>query len=104
MLAARCNGPIDALNNALSRALRPHFEVLAGLHLTDYNVRVVNSTQESAARVRVYIEHSFQGHAFATMGGDVDVIKASWNALVEGYQYALMESADFGTELNEIKS
>tara|TARA_B100000676_G_C18075121_1_gene847071 strand:- start:1518 stop:3128 length:1611 start_codon:yes stop_codon:yes gene_type:complete len=104
MQAARGNGPVDALNNALSRALRPHFEVLAGLHLTDYNVRVVNSTEESAARVRVYIEHSFQGHAFATMGVDVDVIKASWNALVEGYQYALMESADFGTELNEIKS
>ena len=106
MQAARGNGPIDALNKALSRALTPHFAVLGDLHLTDYNVRVVNSTHESAAKVRVYIEHSFQGHAFATMGVDVDVdvIKASWNALVEGYQFALMESADFGDELREIRS
>lgn len=104
MQAARGNGPVDALNNALSRALNPHFEVLTELHLTDYNVRVVNSTHETAAKVRVYIEHSFQGHAFATMGVDVDVIRASWNALVEGYQYALMESADFGAELSQVRS
>ena len=103
MQVAKGNGPVDALNKALSRALAERFPVLADLHLTDYGVRVINSSRESAAPVRVYVEHSFQGRAFTTMGVDVDVIKASWNALVEGYQFALMEHSEFSTELAEVR-
>ena len=69
------------------------------LHLTDYSVRVVNSTQETAAKVRVYLEHSFEGEIFGTVGVNVDVIKASWNALVEAHHYALLRHVEFDGEL-----
>jgi 2-isopropylmalate synthase len=74
------------------------------LHLTDYKVRVINSTQETAAKVRVYIEHRFQGQTFGTIGVNVDIIKASWNALIEAYQYTLMQHADFIQDVEQSKS
>ncbi|MBT8086605.1 MAG: citramalate synthase [Gammaproteobacteria bacterium] len=94
LCAAEGNGPVDALNHALQKALVKQFPVVLDLHLTDYAVRVINSTQETAAKVRVYVEHSFEGEAFGTVGVNVDIIKASWNALVEAYQYALMKHVD----------
>lgn len=103
LCAAEGNGPVDALNRALQKALTPDYPVLSDLHLTDYNVKVINSTQETAAKVRVYIEHSFQGETFGTLGVNVDIIKASWNALVEAYQYTLMQDADFQQEVKESK-
>ena len=56
------------------------------------------------AKVRVYLEHSFQGEMFGTVGVNVDIIKASWNALIEAYQYALMQHADFLAELGESRA
>ena len=96
--AAEGSGPVDALNLALRDALAPHFPVVKDLHLTDYTVKVVNSTQETAARVRVLLEHTFEGETFGTVGVNVDVIKASWNALVEAYHYALIRSHEFAAE------
>ena len=101
LCAAEGNGPVDALNHALQKALVEQFPVVLDLHLTDYEVRVINSTQETAAKVRVYVEHSFEGEAFGTVGVNVDIIKASWNALVEAYQYALMKHAEFAGEVEE---
>ena len=69
------------------------------LHLSDYSVKVVNSTEETAAKVRVYLEHSFQGETFGTVGVNVDIIKASWTALVEAYEYALLQHDEFLKEL-----
>jgi 2-isopropylmalate synthase len=69
------------------------------LHLTDYNVKVINSSEETAAKVRVYLEHSFQGESFGTVGVNVDIIKASWTALVEAYEYALLQYEEFLAEL-----
>lgn len=99
LCAAEGTGPVDALNKALQKALAQEYPVILDLHLTDYQVRVVNSTQETAAKVRVYLEHSFEGEIFGTVGVNVDIIKASWNALVESYQYALMQHVDFRAEL-----
>ena len=104
LCAAEGNGPIDALNKALQRALRETFPVVADLHLSDYSVRVVNSTEETAAKVRVYLEHTFQGAAFGTIGVNVDIIQASWNALIEAYQYALMHHQEFVEELVETRT
>lgn len=101
LCAAEGNGPVDALNRALLKALVEQYPVLVGLHLTDYAVRVINSTQETAAKVRVYLEHSFEGEIFGTVGVNVDIIKASWNALIESYQYALLQHVDFVDEINE---
>jgi len=95
LCAAEGNGPVDALNHALQKALVAQYPVLKALHLTDYQVRVINSTQETAAKVRVNIEHSFEGQIFGTVGVNVDIIKASWNALVEAYEYALTKHVEF---------
>ncbi|XOV88345.1 MAG: citramalate synthase [Pseudomonadota bacterium] len=102
LCAAEGDGPVDALNRALQKALVEHFPVVLDLHLTDYSVRVINSTQETAAKVRVYLEHSFEGEMFGTVGVNVDIIKASWNALVEAYHYALMQHADFVGEVEAV--
>ncbi|MBD3646960.1 MAG: citramalate synthase [Pseudomonadales bacterium] len=104
LCAAEGLGPVDALNKALQKALVEHYPVVLDLHLTDYAVRVINSTQETAAKVRVYLEHSFEGEMFGTVGVNVDIIKASWNALVEAYQYALMKHLDFVRETGELAS
>ena len=99
LCAAEGNGPVDALNRALEKSLSGKYPVLSDLRLTDFNVRVINSTKETAAKVRVFLQHSFQGELFGTVGVNVDIIKASWNALVEAYQYALLSHADFLEEL-----
>ncbi|MFN3236053.1 MAG: citramalate synthase [Pseudomonadales bacterium] len=99
LCAAEGHGPVDALNKALLKALVEPFPTLLDLHLTDYSVRVINNTQETAAKVRVYLEHSFEGEIFGTIGVNVDIIQASWNALVEAYQYTLMRHVDFVSEL-----
>jgi len=101
LCAAEGHGPVDALNRALRKSLLEEFPVLDDLHLTDFSVRVVNSTEETAAKVRVSLEHRFQGEMFGTIGVNVDIIKASWNALVEAYHYALMQHVEFSDELHE---
>ena len=100
LCAAEGNGPVDALNKALRTSLVEKFPVVLDLHLIDYSVRVINSSQETAAKVRVYLEHSFEGETFGTVGVNVDIIKASWNALVEAYHYALMQHVEFSSELD----
>ena len=99
LCAAEGHGPVDALNKALQKGLVTKFPAIKYLHLMDYSVRVINSTEETAAKVRVYLEHSFQGEMFGTIGVNVDIIKASWNALIEAYQYALMQHVEFVEEL-----
>ena len=84
----------------MQKSLKEKYPVVSDLHLTDFSVRVINSTEETAAKVRVFLEHSFQGELFGTVGVNVDIIKASWNALVEAYQYALLNHVDFVKELS----
>jgi len=84
--------------------LQARFPEISGLHLTDYTVRVINSTQETAAKVRVHLEHTFEAGTFGTVGVNVDVIKASWNALIEAYHYALMQHRDFQSEQSDLNN
>lgn len=102
LCAAEGFGPVDALNKALQKALVDSYPVVLDLHLTDYSVRVINSTQETAAKVRVNLEHTFEGEMFGTVGVNVDIIQASWNALVEAYQYALMKHLEFVGETGDL--
>lgn len=87
--AAEGNGPVDALSHALHLALRQTFPQLAALTLRDYKVRVVNSSDGSAAKVRVLIEHHFHGEPIFTVGVSENIIEASWQALVDGVDCAL---------------
>lgn len=98
---AEGDGPVNALDGALRRALRPHFAAIDGVHLTDYKVRVINSRDETAARVRVVIEcrrESSDGakELFGTIGVSENVIDASWQALVDAYEYHLILTEEQG--------
>jgi 2-isopropylmalate synthase len=82
------DGPVNALDGALRKALLPFFPNLARLHLVDYKVRVVNARAESAAKVRVVIEWRYNGDdVFGTVGVSENVVEASWLALVDAVEY-----------------
>jgi 2-isopropylmalate synthase len=89
LCVAEGNGPVDALSQALLASLRTAYPELEGLQLVDYKVRVVNSTDGTAAKVRVLIEHAFGGVRFATLGVSANIIEASWQALVDAVEYAV---------------
>ena len=101
LCAAEGHGPIDALNKALQQALENKYPVIRDLHLTDYSVKVINSSEKTAAKVRVLVEHSFEGEKFGTIGVNTDIIEASWNALVDAYHYSLMQHVEFVSELRQ---
>jgi 2-isopropylmalate synthase len=102
--SAEGDGPVNAIDNALRKALLPHYPSLERLRLVDYKVRVVNSTASTAAKVRVIIEfRSPHGQAspaavetpgaggvFGTVGVSENIIDASWQALVDGIEYHLI--------------
>ncbi|HEV8379825.1 MAG TPA: alpha-isopropylmalate synthase regulatory domain-containing protein, partial [Tepidisphaeraceae bacterium] len=92
---AEGDGPVAALDAALRRALRSHYPAIEDLHLTDYKVRVINSKDEASAAVRVIIElarkHGGETReVFGTIGVSPNVIDASWQALVDAYEYHLL--------------
>ncbi len=89
LCVAEGNGPVDALNHALMSALVPAFPELSQLTLEDYKVRVVNTADGTAAKVRVLVDHRFAGERFATLGVSVNVIEASWQALVDAVDFAV---------------
>ncbi|MDA5109531.1 citramalate synthase [Brevibacillus thermoruber] len=87
--AADGNGPVNALDNALRKALENHFPCLAEMHLTDYKVRVLDESGATAAKVRVLIESARDGEKWSTVGVSTNVIEASWEALVDSIRYLL---------------
>ena len=93
LCVAEGNGPVDALSHALRQALDGAFPVLSRMHLTDYKVRVVNSTDGAGARVRVLIEHELDRRRFSTVGVHANIIEASWKALVDAIDYGVASAA-----------
>ncbi len=87
--AAEGNGPVNALDNALRKALEAHFPCLAEMHLADYKVRVLDESEATAAKVRVLIESVREGERWSTVGVSTNVIEASWEALVDSIRYLL---------------
>ncbi|KAA9003911.1 citramalate synthase [Paenibacillus spiritus] len=88
--AAEGNGPVNALDNALRKALIPYFPSLRDMHLSDYKVRVLDEQDQTAAKVRVLIESRDYRTAWSTVGVSGNVIEASWEALVDSMRYALL--------------
>lgn len=87
---AEGDGPVNALDAALRKALNGHFPSLRDVQLVDYKVRVINSDAGTAAAVRVVIEsHDDDGNTWGTVGVHENVIKASWDALVDSIEYKL---------------
>jgi 2-isopropylmalate synthase len=90
---AEGNGPVNALDAALRKALIPHFPSLRGIDLVDYKVRVLKGVG-TAARVRVMIEtrDTKTGVSWQTVGVHENIIEASWEALVDSVEYRLLKA------------
>jgi 2-isopropylmalate synthase len=100
---AEGSGPVAALDGALRRALLPHYPAMSKVHLTDYKVRVINSKAETAASVRVVMEFRRDlagGHreVFGTTGVSQNIIDATWQALVDAYEYHLIHEEEAGEQ------
>jgi 2-isopropylmalate synthase len=92
---AEGDGPVNALDTALRKALRSHYPSIENVTLTDYKVRVINSKDGSAANVRVVIECRRDrgdgvSESFGAIGVSGNIIEASWQALVDAYEYHLL--------------
>jgi 2-isopropylmalate synthase len=88
--AAEGDGPVNALDGALRKALEPHFESLTTMHLSDYRVRVINASEATAAKVRVVIQSTDGRREWGTVGVHENIIDASWQALMDSIEYRLL--------------
>jgi 2-isopropylmalate synthase len=88
------DGPVNALDGALRKALHQAYPSLDAMHLVDYKVRVVNSRAGTAARVRVVIESHDGGDVWGTVGVSENIIEASWLALVDSFEYKLFKDEE----------
>ena len=88
------DGPVNALDAAMRKALLPDFPRLDELQLVDYKVRVVNSKAGTAARVRVVIESRDRDAVWGTVGVSENVVEASWLALADSIEYKLFKDQD----------
>lgn len=87
--AAEGNGPVNALDNALRKALEEFYPEIKDIHLSDYKVRVLDEKDATAATVRVLIETTDKGSSWSTVGVHENIIEASWQALTDGITYAI---------------
>jgi 2-isopropylmalate synthase len=92
--AADGNGPVNALNTAVRKALLPFYPQLAGVHLMDYKVRILDSDAGTAAQTRVLIDSADGHRTWSTVGSSTNIIEASWQALADSLEYALLNGGD----------
>jgi 2-isopropylmalate synthase len=90
-VVAEGDGPVNALDAALRKALEHFYPSIRDVHLIDYKVRVVNARAGTAARVRVIIESRDKESIWGTVGVSENVIEASWKALVDSVEYKLLK-------------
>lgn len=94
LTAAEGDGPVNALDKALRKALERFYPQLKQMRLTDFKVRVLDSKTATAAKVRVLIESSDGEHVWNTIGVSTDIIEASWKALVDSIEYKLQKDLE----------
>jgi 2-isopropylmalate synthase len=88
--AAEGNGPVNALDRALRKALMPHYPQLADFHLADYKVRILDGHNGSAAVTRVLIDTQSESERWSTVGAGANIIDSSWRALIDSIEYGLL--------------
>lgn len=88
------DGPVNALDGALRKALQSFYPQLAEMQLVDYKVRVVNARAGTAARVRVVIESRDKDSVWGTVGVSENIIEASWLALADSFEYKLFKDEE----------
>ena len=89
---AEGDGPVNALDNCLRKALVKYYPQIKEMGLTDFKVRVVNSNASTAAKVRVVIESSDSSKTWGSVGVNENIIDASWQALSDSVEYKLLKS------------
>ncbi len=89
LTAAEGNGPINALDNALRKALTKFYPQIKEMHLVDFKVRIVEGSEGTAAKVKVTLESKDEQDIWSTIGVSENVIEAGWYALVDSIQYKL---------------
>jgi len=92
--AADGNGPVNALDLAVRKALLPVYPRLADVHLTDYKVRILDGEAGTAAQTRVLIDSADGHRTWSTVGCSTNIIEASWQALADSLEYALLNERD----------
>ncbi|MCL2576531.1 MAG: citramalate synthase [Defluviitaleaceae bacterium] len=95
IVAEEGNGPVNALDSALRKALDPYYgEVLKNVKLTDYKVRVLDSNDATQSKVRVLIESTDGTRKWSTVGVSPNVVEASWEALMDSIKFKLIMDRD----------
>ncbi|NLI13324.1 MAG: citramalate synthase [Peptococcaceae bacterium] len=89
--AAEGNGPVNALDNALRKALESFYPCIRSMRLTDYKVRVLDEKDGTGAMVRVHIETGDGHSSWGTVGVSENIIEASWQALADSLAYGLLK-------------
>ncbi len=87
--AAEGNGPVNAIDNALRKALSKFYPAIREMRLVDFKVRVLEGSAGTGARVRVLIESSDGKDIWNTVGVSENIIEASWQALVDSIYFKL---------------
>lgn len=88
---AEGDGPVNAIDNALRKALYKFYPKLREVSLSDFKVRVINATGGTAAKVRVFITSRDHKEVWNTIGVSENLIEASWQALVDSIEYKLLK-------------
>ncbi len=91
--ASEGDGPVNALDNALRKALLEFYPTLARMRLVDFKVRVLEGKAGTAAKVRVLIQSQDEKDSWGTVGVSENIIEASWQALVDSIEYKLLKDA-----------
>ena len=90
---AEGDGPVNALDSALRGALATVYPQVKAIQLTDYKVRILDSSSGTAAKTRVLIQSSDGRDEWGTVGVSDNIIEASWLALVDSFEYKLGRAA-----------
>lgn len=94
MTAEAGNGPVNALDKALRKALSVFYKSISKMYLKDYKVRVISGDKATSAKVRVIIESTDGISTWSTIGVSNDIIEASWKAMVDSVEYLLIKEAN----------
>ena len=84
------NGPVNALNIALRKAILPTYPKLNDIHLSDFKVRILDGRDGTASLTRVLIDMHNEQERWSTVGTSTNIIEASWQALIDGIEYGLL--------------
>ena len=105
MTVAEGNGPVNALDAALRKALAPAFPELKDLRLVDYKVRILTPSEATGAVTRVMIESAdASGHRWSTVGVSTNIIDASYNALRDAIVYKLYKEGAEAVSARDAKA